>query len=1222
MNETPKASSNNSFHNNSIRIRRVSRDYVKALSISVLLVCIILIFNGYSTYRLHQRHLEAEGIREVEAAARRLDQALHRMIVVLDTIAIDVEDFLSQGNASHAEVETFLQNKTNRMIKFINPQYVDLYMAKPGWYACGNNWTPPEGYRPEERPWFKLAVSAGGKTVIQPPYKAPDYPNPMIAVCRLMTDGKTVLSMDVNIKDFLPKKEHTTSDEDKSIFYIAPEGNAIDFMKDDGEHAIDSAFVSRIVASPKAMMEIDDENGPKIVFTKVIHDNWLAVVAIEKQSFLASAWKSTLWLLALSVILLSFIGVYLNHIFLQMKMLLNETKQLERYRADIARLLENLAGEPSEDKLKSALAVIGNCLNASRCNIIQYDTMKGKAALFLEHVVSPHQKPMPPDMTLNLDDTLPWYQSLRRDGRLYIPNVNNASAIVQLGLDSSIAKTFEFNSLYACTFNVSGKLWGSVGISFKDVNHALTEAEEKYVSEAVSFLALSMERLEHTCALEKERARREEEVSLRLNNEIERQHQIEGLNQKLQLSLKHTQLRADALEFVSSHLDMDEILDYLAKRLLKLTDCDQILYMDKEQHPRFWNSENVPPHSHETCVKCPLRDLYIHQQNHDCLVVMDVHKEYPNVPEDCHVKSAVARHVFCNDESVGVFAIRYINKVHEMTDVEQSTFADIIELVNMALSRERNQQKILEEHDLAVVAEAANKAKTVFLNNMSHDIRTPMNAIIGFTNLAISHIDNTEQVRNYLTKISQSSKHLLSLINDVLDMSRIESGKMTLTESEENLPEIIHTLHDIVQADMHAKQLEFFIDSTDVNDENIVCDKLRLNQILLNVLSNAIKYTQPGGKIEMRISEKPSQQPDKAFYEFRIKDNGMGMSEEFQKKIYEPFTRVNNSTVSGIQGTGLGMAITKRIIDMMGGTIAIKSQERVGTEITLTFEFTHLKELNKRMELPDFKGLRSLVVDDDVSNCMNVSKMLKDLGLRSDWRTSGHEAIQMMEYAIQENDCFNLFFIDLQMPGMSGIETVRRLRRHISDDARVFIMTAYDWGDIEEEAREAGVTAFISKPIFPSEIVKVLCTKSDANANQSSTLSHDFNGKKVLLVEDNELNREIATEILEENGFQVDVAVDGSYAVEKMKTAKSGDYDLILMDVQMPIMNGYEATKRIRAMDNDFCKTIPIIAMTANAFEEDKMEAFAAGMNAHIAKPIKINVLMATLKEFTNKTSS
>lgn len=518
--------------------------------------------------------------------------------------------------------------------------------------------------------------------------------------------------------------------------------------------------------------------------------------------------------------------------------------------------------------------------------------------------------------------------------------------------------------------------------------------------------------------------------------------------------------------------------------------------------------------------------------------------------------------------------------------------------------------------DALAAAQHANRAKTTFLNNMSHDIRTPMNAIIGFTSLAAAHIDNTEQVKDYLTKIATSSNHLLSLINDVLDMSRIESGKVKIEEKECSIPEILHDLKTIVQADIMSKQLDFYIDTVDVINEHVMCDRLRLNQILLNLLSNAMKFTKPGGMVSVRILQKRNAPEGYADYEFQVKDTGIGMSPEFLKNVFEPFERERTSTISGIQGTGLGMAITRNIVDMMGGSVSVESEVGKGSTFTVSLQFKTCSGPVRQETIPELLGLRALVADDDFNTCSSVTKMLSDIGMRPDWTTSGKEAVLRVKLAGEQNDEYAVYIIDWLMPDMNGVEVVRRIRGLIGEKTPIIILTAYDWADIEEEARKAGVTAFCSKPIFLSELREVLespfAVKNQEEVPQE-TIS--FERKKILLVEDNELNQEIAVEILKEAGFSVDVADDGVVAVERMKTAEPGQYDLILMDIQMPVMDGYEATRQIRALENPDIACIPILAMTANAFQEDKKAAIEAGMDGHIAKPIDVSKLFGILGE-------
>ena len=548
------------------------------------------------------------------------------------------------------------------------------------------------------------------------------------------------------------------------------------------------------------------------------------------------------------------------------------------------------------------------------------------------------------------------------------------------------------------------------------------------------------------------------------------------------------------------------------------------------------------------------------------------------------------------------------------------------EMEQQKKEQEKKYQTQLEEQnrklEIALQHEgAANRAKREFLFNMSHDIRTPMNAIIGFTSLAATHIDNREQVLDYLKKISTSSQHLLSLINDVLDMSRIESGKVKIEEKAVHLPDLVHDVRSIIQPNVAAKRLSLFIDTMDIEDEDIIADPLRLNQILLNILSNAIKFTPTGGMISIRIAQKNGAPKGCVCYEFRIKDNGIGMSEEFQKHIFEEFSREESSTVSGIQGTGLGMSITKNIVDLMGGTIALTSEPGKGTEFIVTLCFTRSGQKAEPKKLPQLEGLRALVADDDTNTCLNVSTMLSKIGMRPEWTISGKEAVIRTKYAVEQGDEFSVYIIDWLIPDMNGIEIVRQIRKVIGNRCPIIILTAYDWADIEDEARAAGVTAFCEKPLFLSELRRVLAEpfRAEPASEPAQPTAADLKGKKLLLVEDNELNREIALEILKEAGFVVDTAEDGAVAVRKIKQAAPGQYDLILMDIQMPNLDGYEATRQIRALPDAEKASIPIFAMTANAFEEDRQNALAAGMNGHIAKPLDVPHLLRVLTDALKK---
>ena len=515
-------------------------------------------------------------------------------------------------------------------------------------------------------------------------------------------------------------------------------------------------------------------------------------------------------------------------------------------------------------------------------------------------------------------------------------------------------------------------------------------------------------------------------------------------------------------------------------------------------------------------------------------------------------------------------------------------------------------------------AETANRAKSTFLSNMSHDIRTPMNAVIGFTTLAVSNIDNKEKVRDYLGKILSSSNHLLSLINDVLDMSRIESGKIHLEETEVSLSDMLHDLKTIISGHIYAKQLELYMDAMDVTDEDVYCDKTRLNQVLLNLLSNAIKFTPAGGTVSVRLKQFPGTKKGSGLYEIRVKDSGIGMSQEFIQRIFSPFERERTSTVSRTQGTGLGMAITKNIVDMMGGTIEVRTEQGKGTEFIVRLPLRIQSEQRSIEKIAELEDLKALVVDDDFNTCDSVTKMLVKVGMRSEWTLSGKEAVLRARQSMELGDAFHAYIIDWRLPDMNGIEVTRQIRS-LGDDTPIIILTAYDWSDIEVEARAAGVNAFCAKPLFMSDIRETLMTAIGQKQTGAENCilpetGSDFRGRCILLVEDNELNREIAEEILKQYGFLVDIAENGAVAVEKVKNSAPGTYDLVLMDIQMPVMNGYEATEQIRALEDPALAKIRILAMTANAFDEDRKKALKCGMDGFMSKPIVMEELIRELQ--------
>ena len=556
---------------------------------------------------------------------------------------------------------------------------------------------------------------------------------------------------------------------------------------------------------------------------------------------------------------------------------------------------------------------------------------------------------------------------------------------------------------------------------------------------------------------------------------------------------------------------------------------------------------------------------------------------------------------------LAVISFIRVQRSNQMVKIEQKN--------NQELNRLR-----LAAEDAMVAAESANKAKSTFLSNMSHDIRTPMNAVIGFATLALANVENTEKVRDYLAKILSSSNHLLSLINDILDMSRIESGKIQLEEQEVNLSDMLHDIKTIIGGQIHAKQLELYMDVLDVTDEDVFCDKTRLNQVLLNLLSNAIKFTLPGGTVSIRVAQLPNAPKGKGLYEIRVKDTGIGMSQEFAQRIFEPFERERTSTVSKIQGTGLGMAISKNIIDMMGGTIEVRTEKDRGTEFVIRLALRLQSERRSIERIKELEGLKALVVDDDFNTCDSVTKMLLQVGMRSEWTLSGREAVLRARQSLEINDPFHAYIIDWRLPDMNGIEVTRQIRA-LGDHTPIIILTAYDWSDIEVEARAAGVTAFCSKPMFMSDLRDSLLTalgqgesKRDGVMLAAQKISR-FEGKHLLLAEDNELNREIALEILGDYGFRIDTAENGTIAVDIIASSAPGTYDLVLMDIQMPVMDGYEATRRIRALENPLLANVPIIAMTANAFDEDRKAAADCGMNGFVSKPIDILDAIRVMEE-------
>ncbi len=516
-----------------------------------------------------------------------------------------------------------------------------------------------------------------------------------------------------------------------------------------------------------------------------------------------------------------------------------------------------------------------------------------------------------------------------------------------------------------------------------------------------------------------------------------------------------------------------------------------------------------------------------------------------------------------------------------------------------------NRAQIQELKEARRAAEAANRSKSDFLSNMSHDIRTPMNAIVGMTTIALANIKDQTRVENCLKKIAISSKHLLGLINDVLDMSKIESGKMILNVEMVSLREIMDSIVSIVQPQVKAKQQRFDVYIYDITSEQVLCDSVRLNQILLNLLSNAIKFTPEGGSIEVALHEKESPKGDKYVrILLQVKDTGIGMSEDFQAHIFDAFVREDNKRVQKTEGTGLGMAITKYIVDAMGGEIKVKSIQGVGTEFCVTLDLERTDMQDEEMLLPNFT---MLVVDDDQQLCESTTASLKSIGVRADWTLDGESAVQIVREHHDRHNDYHVILLDLKLPGMDGIKTARELRKQLDDDVPILLISAYDCSDIEAEAREAGISGFLSKPLFKSTLYYGLKPYMDVSVDSSEPEKDvvSFTGKRILLAEDNELNWEVASELLQDLGLKLDWAENGQICVDMFQNSPVGYYHAILMDIRMPIKDGYEATDLIRSMDRPDA-SLPIIAMTADAFSEDIQKCQAHGMNAHTAKPIDV----------------
>lgn len=554
-----------------------------------------------------------------------------------------------------------------------------------------------------------------------------------------------------------------------------------------------------------------------------------------------------------------------------------------------------------------------------------------------------------------------------------------------------------------------------------------------------------------------------------------------------------------------------------------------------------------------------------------------------------------------------------------LTTVLISVIVVTLLLYRYVLSK-REVEAVALQKQIAIAAQAANDAKSQFLSSISHDIRTPMNAIIEMTTIASTRLNDKERVKDCLNKIATSSRHLLGLINDVLDMSKIENGKFTINKEPVCLSDFMHDFISIIQPQVKAKHLELDLSILGIEDEIVITDSLRLHQIMQNIMSNAIKFTRENGKISLRMEQAPYDREGYSLYVFRFSDNGIGMSEEFQKVIFQPFERAATSTVSKTEGTGLGMSITKSIVDLMGGSISVTSRLNEGTTFTVSLPMQ--KEQQKECIATDLlKDLRCLIVDDDRDVCENTVLLLKEIGMHSEWVLNGADAVVYVESAHKRHLDYNAVILDWQMPDMDGIETARRIRNKVGDTLPIIILSAYDWTEIEDEAREVDITAFLAKPLFKSRLYETmrntLMPTPDTQMEQNGLIAHDKASGRILLVEDNTLNAEIAQTLLTDYGLHVDVASDGNEALEFFR-ADTNKYDIIFMDVQMPVMDGYHATAAIRDLESKNSKhshTV-IIGMSANAFKEDVDKALACGMDDYITKPIDIKKLQNLLRKF------
>lgn len=667
---------------------------------------------------------------------------------------------------------------------------------------------------------------------------------------------------------------------------------------------------------------------------------------------------------------------------------------------------------------------------------------------------------------------------------------------------------------------------------------------------------------------------------------------------------------ARRMQMASDNASMDLLIKSMVRLLDRFVVCD----LENDRY-RFYNLQGDMIYAPTGAYHDFVEQVAARYKTLEPLAAMDALFSPENIRRNLQGENDIYKFEYCSIDENTYKIGSFIPLEWDGTKLVKALLA------SMDVSQEKKAE--IESHkalkDAYRAAENASRAKTEFLSNMSHDIRTPMNAIVGLTAIAGANIENQDRVVECLGKITKSSRHLLGLINEVLDMARIESGRISLAEEDFSLPELVDNLLTLTKPaiDEHHHQLEVHVEH--IEHEAVCGDSLRIQQVFVNLMSNAVKYTPDGGNITLTIKEKPNGFSELGCYEFSIEDNGIGMTPEFQKIMFEPFSRADDHRTTKVQGTGLGMAIARNIVNLMNGDIQVESAPNKGTKITVTV-YLKLQENEKEQE-KELLDLPVLVVDDDKTCCESTVATLQEIGIEGEWVLTGKEAVERCAARHKIGRDYFAVILDWKMPEIDGIATARKIRERVGEDVTIIILTSFDFSEIEEEARAAGVNAFMAKPLFRSRLTATLrqftSGKKEENARNylEDFAKENYAGKRILLVEDNELNREIATEIIGMTGVTIDSAENGKIAVEKVMEAPEKWYDLIFMDIQMPIMNGYEATAAIRALAGSRGK-VPIIAMTANAFAEDVQLAKNTGMNEHIAKPLDLNKLNDVLKQW------